>query len=112
MRTLLLAAAAALLVAACSSQATDPGATAANIDVIVTTTGAHPDTSGYTLTIAGYSPYHLATNDSLQLTGIPFGDRQFTFSDVDTNCTVQGGLSQSQYLPVGYSKHSFSFTCN
>jgi hypothetical protein len=111
MRTLLLAAA-TLLVAACANQATDPGSTAANIDVIVTTTGAHPDTSGYTLTITGYAPYQLAANDSLHIAGIPFGDRQFTFSNVDTNCTVQGGLSQNQFLPVGYSKHSFSFTCN
>lgn len=109
MRTLLLAATALLV--GCATQQSD-SSNIATIDVIVSTTGAHPDTSGYTLTIAGYSPYHLAANDSLHLSGIPFGDRQFTFSDVDTNCTLPGGLSQNQYLPVGYTKHSFTFTCN
>jgi hypothetical protein len=99
-----------------SSVQTDFSIVCANItgtvDVVTSTTGTDIDSNGYTVTVQGKSPQFIDVNDTVSVSGVVWGDRTVTLTNLDANCTVTGQNPRTVTVPQRDTVQTvFNVTC-
>lgn len=60
------------------------------VSLTTTTTGGDPDPDGYTVSIDGGAGQAIGPNQTIDLTGVPAGERSLLLSGIAANCVVTG----------------------
>jgi|SRR6478736_1964952 len=110
LRPLLLSGLLLLTGAACAKDGQN-SESVGDLRVIVNTTGAHPDTNGYTLTVTGIGSQNVAINDTSFFNDLPIDDYGVNLTGTTINCTVAGGAFKTPYVSVGITTTTFDVTC-
>jgi Tol biopolymer transport system component len=69
------------------------------VQVVTATTGVDVDDSGYTVTVGGRPPQFIDVNDTVYVSGVVWGNRTVTLSNVDSNCTIAGDNPRMVTVP-------------
>jgi hypothetical protein len=109
-RTLCFTALVLLAGSACAEDPTNSDATG-TLKVITHTSGATPDTNGYTLSVTGFAPHVMDMNDTVFYADLPIGDYAVNLTGVAGNCTVTDGAFRTPYVPVGTTTVDFFVPC-
>ncbi len=110
LRSLLFCTLALAGVVACAEETTNSDATG-NLKVEVNTTGANPDTNGYTATVVGVSAQHLDPIDDVTWTNLPINNYSVQLTGFAANCTVQDGFARTPYVSVGTTTVHYEVVC-
>jgi Tol biopolymer transport system component len=82
------------------------------VEVVTATTGVDIDSNGYTVTVEGQSPQFIDVNDTVSVSGVVWGDRTVTLSNLDSNCTVTGDNPRTVTVPQRDTVETvFDVTC-
>ena len=76
-------------------------ATTGDLTTTTSTTGTNPDPDGYTATVDGTTQQPIPSSGSVTFTGLTSGNHSVALSGVATNCSVNGGPSQTVMVPSG-----------
>jgi hypothetical protein len=84
-----------------------------SLDIIATTVGVQPDPDGYTVQIDQGQPLPIASNASIQNSGLASGNHTVMLGGVTSNCTVSGDNPRSVSVDAGSTRFvTFLVTCS